>query len=395
MTHTLIIPSWYPSSPDEVAGCFFREQALALQKAGCRVGVICPYLYSLRDWRHLFTRQRGLYIEMDLDVPTYRWHATNWFPKSVRMLIKQLVHYGHRLFKIYVQRHGVPDVLHIHGVLYAGVLGKFISEKYQIPYVITEHSSIYARGLITTTQREAAISAVGNAAKLIAVSEEFCRLLDRFYRLPIGAWEYIPNIVSGAFLSVNDIKQKCHRGFTFITVCLLTPNKATDCLLRAFARAFSGVKNVRLRVGGDGPERPDLQVLANQLSIDTQVEFLGMLSRGQVQHYISDSDAFVLSSRYETFGVVLVEATALGKPVIATRCGGPESIVSDGDGYLVEVDDVEALAIAMIRLVDNIERFDPQLIRNRCAQRFSEDAVTTQLREVYREVVHSNSRVRT
>src|SRR3546814_336936 len=151
--------------------------------------------------------------------------------------------------------------------------------------------------------------------------------------------------------------------FTFITVSLLTPNKATSCLLHAFSRVFSGIKSIRLQIGGDGPERQNLQDLARKLNIDTQVEFLGMLSRDQVQHYISMSDAFVLTSRYETFGVVLAEATALGRPVIATRCGGPESIVSDGDGYLVDVDNVEELAAAMVQLVDNIKQFEPDSIK--------------------------------
>src|SRR3546814_4662244 len=96
---------------------------------------------------------------------------------------------------------------------------------------------------------------------------------------------------------------------TFITVSLLTPNKATSCLLHAFSRVFSGIKSIRLQIGGDGSERQNLQDLARKLNIDTQVEFLGMLSRDQVQHYISMSDAFVLTSRYETFGVVLAEAT--------------------------------------------------------------------------------------
>src|SRR3546814_3854032 len=140
MTHTLIVPSWYPLSADDVSGCFFREQAIALQNADCQVGVIYPCLYSLRDWRRLLTGPRGLHIEADLGVPTYRCHVTNWFPRLVGMVITQLVHCGHRLFELYIQQPGMPDVLHAHGVLYAGVISRSISAKYKIPYVITERS---------------------------------------------------------------------------------------------------------------------------------------------------------------------------------------------------------------------------------------------------------------
>src|SRR3546814_613621 len=171
--------------------------------------------------------------------------------------------------------------MHAHGILYSGVIIRSISAKYKIPYVITEHSSVYSRGLILVTQKQAAIDTVNDAAKLIAVSKEFCRLLDRFYDLPSGAWKYIPNIVGDTFLSSNQTRREHHTGFTFITVSLLTPNKATSCLLHAFSRVFSGIKSIRLQIGGDGSERQNLQDLARKLNIDTQVEFLGMLSRSE------------------------------------------------------------------------------------------------------------------
>src|SRR3546814_13766139 len=105
-----------------------------------RTDTLFPYttLFRYRDWRRLLTGPRGLHIEADLGVPTYRCHVTNWFPRLVGMVIKQLVHCGHRLFELYIQQHGMPDVLHAHGVLYAGVISRSISAKYKIPYVITE-----------------------------------------------------------------------------------------------------------------------------------------------------------------------------------------------------------------------------------------------------------------
>src|SRR3546814_12925422 len=110
MTHTLCFPSWSSLSADDVSGCFFWEQAIALQNADCQVGVIYPCLYSLRDWRRLLTGPRGLHIGADLGVPTYRCHVTNWFPRLVGMVIKQLVHCGHRLFELYIHQHGMPEI---------------------------------------------------------------------------------------------------------------------------------------------------------------------------------------------------------------------------------------------------------------------------------------------
>ena len=93
-------------------------------------------------------------------------------------------------------------------------------------------------------------------------------------------------------------------------------------LLRAFAERFAGDPSVRLGIGGDGPERGRLHELAGSLAIAEQVDWLGALDRDGVRQAMCEADAFVLPSRLETFGVVVIEALACGLPVVATRSGG-------------------------------------------------------------------------
>ena len=102
---------------------------------------------------------------------------------------------------------------------------------------------------------------------------------------------------------------------------------------------------------------------------------------------MADSDAFVLSSQYETFGVVVIEALALGLPVIATRCGGPESIVRDEDGLLIPIEDISSLAIAMKTIYDNRLKYNAEEIRTACSDRYSEKSVAEQLKTGYAEIV--------
>lgn len=97
--------------------------------------------------------------------------------------------------------------------------------------------------------------------------------------------------------------------------------------------------------------------LVQNEGLNAQIKFLGLLGHYEVKHKIATSDALVLSSNYETFGVVIIEALALGKPVVATKCGGPESIINSEVGYLVEKNSVDSMAEGLRKLYRNRHNF--------------------------------------
>jgi glycosyltransferase involved in cell wall biosynthesis len=177
--------------------------------------------------------------------------------------------------------------------------------------------------------------------------------------------------------------------FIFLNIAGLDPKKNHSTLLDAFARKFKGKNNVRLKIGGDGPLRKQLETKAKDLEIERQVIFTGLLSREKVLWEMKNCDVFVLSSTFETFGVVLIEALACGKPVIATKSGGPEDIVNPKNGYLVPIKDVSALAKIMENIYLNIDKFDPYLIRKDCLSRFGEDAFVPRLHSIYTRLLRN------
>jgi glycosyltransferase involved in cell wall biosynthesis len=382
--HVLIIPSWYPKNPEDIGGSFFREQALALKRNGCKVGVIAPQLRSIRQWRSIFNGPRGMAHELDDGIPTYRWHGTAWLPRIPYANAKLWVSCGCKLFTQYVKENGMPDILHAHSLLNAGVLAREISLRYGIPFVVTEHSTAFSRNLVKNWQFGLAQEAAEKASSRIAVSEPFCNLLGNLFQGQGEKWLYIPNIVSSSFENEELKVKKLSDGlFSFCNVSFLDPKKGIDILLRAFAIAFKGRSGIQLVIGGEGPEKLTLENLASELGISSQIKFLGLLSRKEVVNLMKNSHAYVLSSHFETFGVVLVEALALGRPVIATKCGGPESIVTPQDGYLVPPNEVNLLAEAMRSMYEEYCSFDQQKIRERCLDRFSEKAVSSALKELY------------
>jgi glycosyltransferase involved in cell wall biosynthesis len=124
--------------------------------------------------------------------------------------------------------------------------------------------------------------------------------------------------------------------------------KALDVGLAALAR----VPGVSLLVIGDGPDRARLELLAAELGLDGRVRFLGVRSREEVLRTLHAVDAAVLPSRWENFPHLVVEALAVGTPVIASAVGGVPELVRDGEnGLLVPPGDAAALAAAIERLV--------------------------------------------
>lgn len=382
--HALIIPSWYPETPDDVNGIFFRLQAQALQRAGVKVGVIAPIFRSLRTQaKTAFSRKNyGISNYVEAEVPTYAYKSMFFFPRVPYLDRTREISAALKLFSRYVAEHGIPDVIHAHCVNAGGLIAYKIHQMTGIPYVITEHSTTYARKLIRDWQRPMMQAAAEHAAVRLAVSRDFAELLKAEYQgLP---WEYVPNILSAKFEAPVDLSRKpVNRHFTFCSVAHLQHKKGYDVLLPAFAEAVKKYPDLKLKIGGGGYEEFKLHELAEELGLQNQVEFLGRLKNDEVLDLMYQSDAFVLASRHETFGVVFIEALAQGLPIIATRCGGPESIVNEGNGLIVDVENQTQLTEALIKLYENRDKYHPSALRENCLNEFGEDKVIAQIINAY------------
>lgn len=139
------------------------------------------------------------------------------------------------------------------------------------------------------------------------------------------------------------------RDFVWLAVGSLLPVKDYETLLRAFS-ALERRFRPKLLVAGDGPLREDLTKEIQRLRLESRVTLLG--ARRDVDDLLHLTDAFVMSSRSEGMPNALMEAMAAGKPVVATRVGGVEELVTQGqEGYLVEPGHADELAHAMTRLM--------------------------------------------
>ena len=113
------------------------------------------------------------------------------------------------------------------------------------------------------------------------------------------------------------------------------------------------------------------------------MDFMGEVDAKIIKLEMLNADALVLPSRFETFGVVLIEAMACGLPVVSTACGGPEVIVDETSGVLVEPNNLAALKEGLIWALDNARNLDPDKIRGSVINRFGAEQFCHQMVEIY------------
>lgn len=395
--HVLIIPSWYPNQENDVRGIFFKEQAIALGENGLRVGVIYPELIPPNELlTDSIEKKIGTTIGYEDNIFTIRATERHWLPKFKYFKKKHWLNLGENLFQIYIEKQGMPDIIHAHSALLGGALASKLKTVFDIPFVITEHSTEFARSKLSNTDKLLAKEVFSASNLNIVVSPQLGELLKDKIEIDFE-YKWIPNLVSNIFERKDldseatrnyKIKKHCsHKKFRFLNVALMDRKKQQAKLIQAFSQAFKDEK-VELRIIGDGPLLNYLEDLVRKFKLQDRVHFLGRQTREAVLEEMLTADAFVLPSRYETFGIVLIEALACGTPVIASRCGGPECIVREKDGLLVDRDSIQELSEAMKTIRDNINNYDPIGLREDCLARFGSKAVTQQIIKAYEEVLN-------
>ncbi len=141
--------------------------------------------------------------------------------------------------------------------------------------------------------------------------------------------------------------------FTILYTGRLAEEKHIDVIIRAIGIVQEKIKDVNLVITGRGAEETKLKNLVTELKLEDKVKFVGMVSREDLISYYQASDIFVMASTAETQSISMIQAMAVGLPVVVVRAGALPEYVNDSNGYIFDIGDFKTLAERLIHLLEN------------------------------------------
>ncbi|MDR1678798.1 MAG: glycosyltransferase family 4 protein [Prevotellaceae bacterium] len=383
----LQLPSWY--LPE--GGQFVLNQSKALQEQGIDVHMLANVVLPWRKYKFgifrfpckaFFTNENGIlhYRCFSRRIPfTDKKNIEKWTNKTVK------------LFDEYAKKYGTPDIIHAHSSMWAGYAAALIKEKYNIPYVITEHRGRFSENsqnsiaLFKSFYKPFLQKAFSDADYIITVSEQLQAKIKQFCERKIPM-KTISNIIDTDFFHYKK-KENDSGDFSFVNANSFDYAKAYDILLPAFDELCRKFPNTRLVLLGKGFDCAEFQKILDKTEYKQHICFAGFQNKEGVRNYLWESDAFVLSSRIEAQSQAVLEAMSCGRPVVCTQAV-PREIAQDFAAIQCQSNSVSELAIAMTAMIERRKTFDEKTISDFAKSICSQEVVAQKIIDIYQQILH-------
>jgi glycosyltransferase involved in cell wall biosynthesis len=201
----------------------------------------------------------------------------------------------------------------------------FSSGNFKKVFTTHDHDVYLGKGIVSLLKRKMIQSIVKKSDKVVTLNDSMKRYMrERGFRIDA----VIPNAIS-----LSNYENSAEPGFILFAGRLVSHKKVED-LIKVYSEISADCRE-ELVIIGSGPCRNELEHYAESLGLQGRVHFVSFLPRSQYRRYLSRCSVFAFPSEAEAFGVVIIEAMASGKPVIARNIIGPKDIISHGkDGFL-------------------------------------------------------------
>lgn len=394
MKNLFVIPSWYPSASFPTSGIFFKEQSelIARHRPDWKVGISTWGSHDPKYWMlasrpldaftkyysRLKIRQYEYLLEpncVELFYPAFTWTRKIWGGN-----IEGIIAANEKNLKRFILHFGKPDIIHAHVAYPAGYIAKQLSEKYDIPFIVTEHMSPFPMSSLGSLLRKRLIPTLNSAQKVLAVGDH---LVERLSEYGVSAHK-TNNFIDDEFFSCSTNARK-NQKVVYLAIGRLEPQKDFETLLQAAAHLALAGEVFDLRIIGEGSERMKLKRLVRKLNLKNHVAFLGQCDRSIVRDELQRCDALVMSSLHENQPVSIIESLACGKPVISTAWKGASEMVTSEVGFISPLGDPKALAQNMEQV--RKASIPNEQVRGYFNRKYSCAKAVDALEQVYRGII--------
>jgi len=284
------------------------------------------------------------------------------------------------------------DIVHGHILTREIFFTWYMAGKQQCPYVISEHWSRYFpengtyKGLVRRWLTRYLLTRSG---ALITVSESLAEAM-RNAGLEHPKTFIVPNVIDTSIFVPDALKPNSQKAVVLHVSCFEDRSKNISGFLDAVAELYKRGKDFLVLLAGDGPDHQAMRAYARTLGLDDEhVKFTGLRQNSELIRLYQTSSFLVQTSRYETFGTVLIEALACGLPLVSTNTGIASAIISDKNGILIHQPAVYEIVRAVEKMLDNYPNFDPKEMHESVVRKYSEDFISEKFTDIYHEIINT------
>jgi glycosyltransferase involved in cell wall biosynthesis len=378
----LFLASWYPSRVNPFNGNFVQRHARSVaQYADVTVLHTCSDPSCKGGYE--ISRLKNGPIE---EVIVYYKKVNHNIP-----LISHLQKYlrSRKALKIglgLIMKQARPDLVHLNVTFPAGLFSLHIKKKFNIPYILTEHWTIFLDSdpsAFPRGARNAIMKILRNASVICPVSHDLKQAMKKIS--PDNVYRVVNNVVDTEVFSVAEKKNE---GKIILHVSTLNDHqKNISGILRATKELSRKRSDFKILIVGDGDIEPH-QVYARELGVgDEMIEFKGKQPIEKIAEIMQGSDIFLLFSNYENLPCVIIEAHASGLPVLSTDVGGISEMINDQNGVLIAKGDEKSLVGELDAMLDRMDTYDRKKIREEAVGKYSYTVIGKQFIEIYKDVI--------
>ena len=376
--HIIFLARWYPHRYDPMFGLFVQRHAEAAALFNDITVIYCHACERQQD--NKTTRQQAKKFEIvrtnENNVDTIRVYY-----KKPKNKIQSLLRF-YRANMMALKLCKKPDLIHVHVLTRLGVIAWIQKILHKTPYIITEHWSRYLPGndFSGFLRKTACKLVVRNARTVTTVTENLATAMKN-HGLKNDNYVVLPNVVN---LDMFHISEKNNNPCKIIHIsCFEDKSKNISGLLESLKIIDDKGIDFQCKLIGEGMDLDLMKEKAKNLQLINKVSFTGLLQGQALADELSSGDFLVLSSNYENMPVVILEALASGLPVVSTNVGGIKEMIDDTKGILVEPRNKEALAEAMIKMIETHKNYDANYLRNSVIEKYGYESVGMFLSRLY------------